>query len=283
MPALLVRKLSIDLKQGFAPVWFDGDPYRTQLFNATSMTFPQGEQYFIDCVREALPFVKPGALHEAMQGFIGQEATHRHLHAQYNAVLERQGLRYVLQRWLDWRIRQSRHISLKSRLAVTVAFEHLTALFALLALRGDAGLDKADDVPRLLWAWHSAEELEHKSVAFDAYQAVGGGPALRVAWFVYACVLFTGDITVQTLYNLHRSRQLLNWRTWTGAARYWLGRHGLLWSLVPHMLAYCSPRFHPSRQRDQGLAEQWLQAHRADYQVLGERPQNLPQAVADAP
>jgi len=268
LTALIVRKLSIDLKQGFARHWFGGDAFRSQLFNATSMTFPQGEQFFIDSVRDALPQLESAELREAVRGFIGQEATHRHLHAQYNAELERQGLRYVLQRWIAWRIESSKKVSLASRLAVTAAFEHHTALFAQVVLNGRLGIERADALPQLLWSWHSAEELEHKAVAFDVYRAIGGGSVRRVLWFAYVSLLFMIDLTLQTTHNLYRDGQLLRWRTWRGALGYLFGRRGLVWVLVPHMLAYCSPRFHPMRQDDAALAAGWLAQHRDRYTEL---------------
>jgi len=268
LSTLIVRKLSIDLKQGFARHWFGGDAFRSQLFNATSMTFPQGEQFFIDSVRDALPLIESPELREQVRGFIGQEATHRHLHAQYNAELERQGLHYVLQRWIAWRIRQSSKVSLASRLAVTAAFEHYTALFAQVTLNGRLGVERADALPRLLWSWHSAEELEHRAVAFDVYRAIGGGALRRVAWFAYVSLLFTIDLTVQTTHNLYRDGQLLRWRTWAGALSYYVGRRGLAWVLVPHVLAYFSPRFHPLRHGDDGLATAWFTQYRDRYTEL---------------
>lgn len=63
--SLTVRKLDVDLSHGFGRRWLGGDAYRTQLFNALSMTFPIGEQMFID-----------------------SEATHRHVHVQYNAPID---------------------------------------------------------------------------------------------------------------------------------------------------------------------------------------------------
>ena len=31
--------------------WLGGDPFKTRFFEAMSLTFPDGERYFIDCVR----------------------------------------------------------------------------------------------------------------------------------------------------------------------------------------------------------------------------------------
>jgi predicted metal-dependent hydrolase len=64
-------------------------------------------------------------------------------------------------------------------LAITVAIEHFTALFAQLMLRPGSIIDKAEPSMRELWRSHAAEEMEHKSVAFDVYRAVGGTEAMR--------------------------------------------------------------------------------------------------------
>lgn len=42
MSSLTVRKLDVDLSRGFGRRWLGGDAYRTQFFNALSMTFQQG-------------------------------------------------------------------------------------------------------------------------------------------------------------------------------------------------------------------------------------------------
>ena len=55
MSTLTVRKLEVDLSKPFGRHWAGGDAYRTQLFNALSMTFPLGEQSFIDSIRAIAP------------------------------------------------------------------------------------------------------------------------------------------------------------------------------------------------------------------------------------
>lgn len=74
MTALTVRKLLIDLNTPFAPRWNGGDAFRSAFFNALSMSFPIGEQYFIDSVRaglKALPDEKRAQLSAEVQGFVG--------------------------------------------------------------------------------------------------------------------------------------------------------------------------------------------------------------------
>ncbi len=103
-PTLAIRRLEVDLSQGFPRHWLGGDAFRSQFFNALSMSFPVGEQFFIDAVRNAAPLLEAQSpqdgsaslretIQESIRGFIGQEATHRRIHGLYNATLEQQGLR----------------------------------------------------------------------------------------------------------------------------------------------------------------------------------------------
>ena len=94
MTHLTVRRLLIDLKQPFERRWNGGDAFRSAFLNALSMSFPVGEQFFMDSIRKgvsALPLAGRESFAEELQGFVGQEATHRHLHALYNAQLASQG------------------------------------------------------------------------------------------------------------------------------------------------------------------------------------------------
>src|SRR5882672_6635367 len=95
MSTAIVRRLLIDLDTPPPRRWCGGDAFRTAWFNALSMSFPFGEQFFIDSVRagmESLPAEQRAAFEPAVKGFIGQEATHRRIHALFNEHLAKQGL-----------------------------------------------------------------------------------------------------------------------------------------------------------------------------------------------
>ena len=71
MTDLVVRRLLIDLEAPFERHWCGGDAFRSALFNALSMSFPVGEQFFIDSVRngfKALPADKQPRFKEEVQG-----------------------------------------------------------------------------------------------------------------------------------------------------------------------------------------------------------------------
>lgn len=273
MSKLTVRKLNVDLSRGFDRYWMGGDAYRTAFMNALSMTFPLGEQMFIDSVRAApADAITDPALRADVQDFIGQEASHRYLHEQYNAQLAAQGYPFTLQPRLEWRIRRINKLGVLDRLAITCALEHYTAMLADYTLRHPDWLRSADPQLRTLWSWHAAEETEHKAVAFDVYRAAGGGYAKRVFWYLFTSAAFWRDTLQQTAHNLRRDGQLWRRRTWASAARGWFGRQGLLWSLLRPGLGYLSPRFHPWQHDNSDLLRMWLQSNEESIRAIRSTP-----------
>src|SRR5574343_481074 len=223
------------------------------------MSFPMGEQFFIDAVKagaQALPDTPEHAeLKAVAKLFVGQEATHRQLHSLYNAHLEQQGF---VNHWgprAQARLERGRRAYFDQsdkghlhELAITAAYEHFTAIFGELTLEnvGQPGdwFAHAQEPLRTLWRWHAAEESEHKSVAFDLYVALGGNHAWRVRWFNYVLLQFTLDTLRQTINNLWHDRTLHKPSTWVGAVRFLLGRQGLVRRIARPLRAYRQPGFH---------------------------------------
>ena len=202
---LPIRRLRVDLSAGFPKLWNGGDAFRTHYLNALSMSFPVGEQFFIDAVRKGVSMLPPeqqAAWAPELRGFVGQEATHRFLHGQFNAELDRQGLRNYWQGWAAWRIKRGANMHPVNHVAVTAAYEHFTAVMATGLLTHPHWLESAAPELALLWRWHAVEESEHKTVAFDLYRAMGGSERRRRLWFVYISVQFLIESSLQTFINL---------------------------------------------------------------------------------
>lgn len=271
MSDLVVRRLLIDMETPIEPLWCDGDAFRTAFLNALSMSFPVGEQFFIDAVRagfKALPEARQAGFRDEVQGFLGQEATHRRLHGLYNEHLERLGLE---NRWAPRALERQKlfeNTDPRHALAVTAAYEHFTAVFADFILRRPQWLGQRDERLATLWLWHSAEESEHRSTAFALYRALGGDEAWRLRWFRKISLIFIGDVLSQTAHNLRREGRLWRWRTWTGAARFLFGRDGLVRCSFRPWRDYFQPSFHPE-QHDAQASRDWLEANRARYQPVG--------------
>jgi hypothetical protein len=260
--ALTVRRLRIDLDTPLPRHWA-GDAFRTAFFNALSMSFPAGEQLFIDSLRKALAALPPAErarFEPEVRAFIGQEATHRHVHARFNAHLAQQGLRNAWERRILARRAQVEALDVRNWVAVTAATEHLTAVFAEYLLARPEVLAAAPERLQQLWLWHSAEEIEHRSTAFEIYRALGGGEAWRVGVFRVVLRLFLLDTLRQTLNNLWRDGSLWRPATWAAAARFLFGRDGFLSVSRPLWRLYLRPGFHPA-QADGRLAQRWLADH----------------------
>jgi len=263
MTTLVVRRLLVDLQTPIGRHWNGGDAFRTAFFNALSMSFPAGEQVFIDAMRIGLAALPPEqrARHaDEVQAFIGQEATHRRIHELFNRHLAQQGL---VNRW-EPRILRRRQglegIDPRNWLAMTAATEHFTAIFAEHLLAHPQALQGAEPRLRDLWLWHSSEESEHRSTAFDLYLALGGSHDWRRRIFRIVSWHFVTDLARQTVANLWRDGSWWRPSTWASGWRLLFGRQGLVRLGYAPWRRYLSSGFHPS-QGDGAAAERWLAEH----------------------
>jgi len=272
MTDLVVRRLLIDLESPVGRHWCGGDAFRSAFFNALSMSFPVGEQFFIDSVRnglKSLPAERQAAWKDEVQGFIGQEATHRRIHALFNAHLEKQGLVNDWERRARERLKMMDGLDPRHGLAITAANEHFTALFAEWMLSHADLFQNTEPRLKTLWLWHSAEESEHKCTAFDLYKALDGSEAWRLKWMRRVTFIFLTDTLRQTVNNLQHDGTLWQWSTWTSAARFLFGKHGMIRSSTTAWRAWFRADFHPSQQ-ESALSENWLRDNMAAYTVIGQ-------------
>ena len=272
MTDLVVRRLLIDLNTPIPARWNGGDAFRSAFFNALSMSFPAGEQFFIDCVRDGLKALPPEQrenLAAQAQGFIGQEATHRRIHALFNGHLDKLGFDNWIERQTARRRAANAGSGLRNQLAATAATEHFTAIFADWIMRHPEALAGAEPRLRTLWQWHSAEESEHRNTTYDMYQALGGNHHWRIQVFKYITATFLLDLARQTLRNLRHDGSLYRWSTWRSAARLLFVRDGMVRGNYPLWRDYFATDFHPS-QHPAKLSQQWLRDNSAQFTVVGQ-------------
>lgn len=271
MTDLVVRRLLVDMEAPIEREWCAGDAFRTALFDALSMSFPVGEQFFIDAVREgfqALPPQSQEGFRAEVQGFVGQEATHRRLHGLYNAQLEKRGLVNAWAPRAQARMKLLAGLDPRHALGITAANEHFTAIFADFLLHNADLLGERDPRLATLWLWHSAEESEHKCTAFDLYQALGGSHEWRVKWMRRVTFFFLTDTLRQTFDNLRREGALWKWSTWRSGWTFLFGRRGLVTLTYRPWREYFRRDFHP-RQQDSGASARWLREHSDRFVPVG--------------
>jgi predicted metal-dependent hydrolase len=271
MTDLVVRKLLVDLSTPFERRWNGGDAFRSAFFSALSMSFPVGEQYFMDSVRaglKTLPEEKRAAFAAEVQGFVGQEATHRRVHALFNGQLDALGYANTIEKRALARIKKQAGMDPRIHVAATAATEHFTALFADWMLRHPEALEGAEERLQTLWLWHSAEESEHRSTAFDIYQAMGGGYAWRLRVFRFVSFIFMFDLLRQTVRNLWHDGALFSVSTWRSAAKLLFSKDGMIRGNVDMWRDYLREDFHPE-QHDASRSQAWLAENTRHFVPVG--------------
>jgi predicted metal-dependent hydrolase len=246
--------------------WIPGEPFATHVLNVMHLLLPEGERWFVEVFKEALPLVTDERLREQVVGFIGQEAMHASAHQGAQDRLVSQGLNpgpYVRQ--LEWFFRHrldrlaSGHDWLVARLAVIAAVEHVTAFLGQWVL-DSPHLDRAGADPTMLdlLRWHGAEEVEHRSVAFDLFMHVDGRYGKRVTAMAVAVPFLIWQWTrgVRFLMSNDVGADKARWRDFLRA-----GRVGLIPStrrLTRSMATYFHHGYHPSKEGSTSQAVAYL-------------------------
>jgi len=103
--------------------WLGGDPVGTAVFNALSLTFPDGERMFMDAVK-AYRDRLTGKLAQDAKGFIAQEAIHSREHHQLNSLIDRE--RYPvaeIEETIRGRVKMARERGPMAMLISTIALD----------------------------------------------------------------------------------------------------------------------------------------------------------------
>jgi hypothetical protein len=237
--------------------WFAGNAVATQIANGINLLFPAGERFFVRSVHRYLDQVDDPVLGERVRGFSGQEGRHASAHERYFETLRAQG--YDIDTFL--RAYEAvaygfieRVATPKLRLSVTVACEHFTAIMAAYALEKRI-LDSAHPTMRDLILWHAAEEIEHRSVAFDVLQRVAPGYGLRAAGMAVAAACLGGFWLAATLSLVAQDRDV----GVRDKVRQWGVARRQRDSVFLHgMREYLRPGFHPDHNAIDHLATEYL-------------------------
>jgi predicted metal-dependent hydrolase len=255
--------------------WVPGDPQTTHTINVMHLLLPAGERWFCEVYRQALPLVIDDQLREDVKGFIGQEAVHGRSHAAVLDHLAEQGIdtRPYTRRidWLFGRLlsdepigrplpRWYRRLWLEERLATIASIEHFTTVLGVWVLDAH-GLDEAgaDPVMMDLFRWHGAEEVEHRSVAFDLYQHLSGSWVRRCLSMVVASLVLVHLWVAGTRFLMANDPTAPGKATWRGYLRgARLGRLPTVRQLCGTLPAYYRATYHPSVQGDTAKALAYL-------------------------
>ncbi|MEU6483812.1 metal-dependent hydrolase [Streptomyces sp. NPDC046887] len=272
---LKARKVSFDWAD--TPLhWVPGDPFTTHTINVLHLLLPAGERWFVHVYRQVLPYIRDERLHADVIGFIGQEAMHAQAHDDVLPQLRRLGLDptpYTAE--VDWLFEKllgdrtlppgkARRWWLMERVALIAAIEHYTAFLGDWVLNAEA-LDRrgADPMMLDLLRWHGAEEVEHRSVAFDLFMHVDGGYRRRARTWATAFAALVFLWQRGTRFFMANDPELTagSSRRATVGDFVRRGRQGVLPS-TPAMLrsipTYLSRSYHPSQEGSTAQAVAYL-------------------------
>lgn len=247
-PDIQVRHMNFQFDEKVPDYWYDNSPLLTLFLTALSATFPEGEKQFINSVRYFQDQIDDPQLQKQIRAFIGQEAHHSKEHDALNGLMKSKGFAVarVEKRMVKAAKFMRKRFSKERQLAHTVCAEHLTAIIADFFLRKSPDeLEKLAPEVRKLWAWHVAEEIEHKAVAFDVYRQTVDDDFLRRSHMLLLTFLFVLETTASTLQLMKHSNNLNDPKMWVQGFRYFLAPRGMIWRLLPDYLDFFRKDFHP--------------------------------------
>lgn len=278
--AIIPRNVKFDWEQ--SPLhWIRDDAFSSHAINEFSYLLTSGEKFFCRVFREALPLVTDDKLRADVVAFIKQEAIHsRAHHDSIEGYLKRLGIdggdfeRHNTLLFDQWLAREPYGRKLPKplqrqwlvmRVGLVATIEHFTAALGTFVIEAQSWeRDGADPVVADLFRWHGAEEVEHRTVAYDLYRHLGGRWPLRTLLMAIVMPMMVqrmGTGVVQLMRqdpSFDRAdASLLRpafWREWNrGAERG--NSPGVGW-FARHALRYIKPGYHPIHEAstEQALA-----------------------------
>lgn len=234
----------------------------TDVYDALSMMFPDGERFFIEAVKH-FRHKASGKLADDVRDFIAQEALHMREHVAFNQLCEVPAdVKARISKIILAEIEATRGQGPAAMLCATISLEHMTAVFADAILRDPSVMASKRDEVTKLWIWHAMEEAEHKGVAYDLFLKTSEkwGSSLRyrarALSMLMATRMFLWNWSTIALWLMERrgvTGLSARWRL----LKVWFGRNGLMRRTAGSFFAWFRPGFHPWQHDNHALIEQW--------------------------
>lgn len=257
---LTVRKGPVGIPEDPRHV-YEGSIIGSHFFNAMSLLFPRGEEFFIDSVRKFADRT-PAGLKADVKAFIGQEAVHGRVHRVWNDNTQAKG--YDVQnvhRLIEWALSNFDKLDFihpALGLSVTAALEHVTATQSSWFLRNRYFTDGLEPHARDITLWHSCEEIEHRHVAFDLLKVVDDSYALRIGGHLLGQVLLWGG-AFYGFATIMRQEKSVSTMDLIDDLRHSIPRMAaFVQNNVDKFWEYFKPDFHPEDDNCRYLADEYL-------------------------
>ena len=257
-----VRKIPFEFPDDLDPVWNPAHREWSHMINGASLTMPYLEPFLIATLREAAGEIDDPAVLEEIAGFCSQEGQHFRTHRRYNELLKANGypmLADVEAKMKAGYARMRERRSLTFRLAYAAGFESMTLGVTSWLIDDRRKLFAGSDTRVASFAlWHMVEEVEHKRVAFDVYQATGGpywqralgvvtGSAHVFWWSRKGCIaMLKGDG---------------KWRDVRSRIRLWKRTAAFFRAVGPGALRTMLPGHDPRDDHDPEWVQEWIEGY----------------------
>jgi predicted metal-dependent hydrolase len=166
---ITVRPYKFEWTDDLPKYWFDESPFKTHFMNSLSISFPEGEKYFINSVNHFKDKIVDIEQLSEINKFIAQENWHTYNHKKYNEWLTRQGYDAEdMETFSRAKLQKAKQkLGPLGSLVNTMAIEYGTAISAYWTLSQVKTLDKMHPQFAEFWGWHATEELEHRYVVHN--------------------------------------------------------------------------------------------------------------------
>jgi uncharacterized protein len=247
--------------------WFDRNPWLSQAINAMFLIIPAGERWVMNAARDLLPTLKDPELVKATKAFIRQEAMHSREHDRMNKVLIKYGVPYneINKSFSKAENLIRKHTSTEFDAACAAAFEHFTAILSEEFLKVPEVMETIDPEVRALAIWHMIEEIEHKAVSFDIFNAAVQNPVRAYGLRVGGMLASVGILFPLYVFNMLRllahDGELTNIRSFLSYINKCYLSPGFIRKIMMAVPPYFKPSFHPWDHDSRDMIAVWQQVY----------------------
>lgn len=264
-PELVVRKMPFEFPDDIDPHWNKEKPEWSHMVSGASLAMPFLEPYLIRTMRKAYEKIDSEELKKEVKLYMGQEGQHYQQHRKFNDILIDKGYSGLLD--IEAQMKEEfadfeKNRSLKFNLAYACGFESMALGIGHWLVNDREYLFGGSDARvASLILWHFIEEVEHKNVAFDVYQAVYGNYFYRVFGTLFA----TAHVMKfsRKAYRLMLKKDGL-WGSFN--SRWTLLKMSMRFfrNMIPAMVSACLPGHHPSQVKDPDWCLAWINTYGED-------------------
>lgn len=256
-----IRKFDFVFANDLNPIWIPNKPARSHLFNGLSITMPYLEPYLIKSMKTVMEHVSEPCLLEDIRGFCGQEAQHYRCHRRVNDLLKENGHPNLakVEIKLEKSYKKLLKKSLRTQLAYNAGFECMTNGLTHWLIKKRVKLFRnASPTMTSFWLMHAIEEVEHKTVAYDAYMAYSGAYWPRVFGVVHGSFHVMGYALIAMFIALKDDKRLFTPKDMLSAIKE-IG--SALYYITPYFSRALLPWHNPRCEKDPEWMQDWIEGY----------------------